>query len=115
MGYRSSLTVGILGLIPFVVIFICCLITPADQEVYDFDSIMKSSSNSLQDAAVKLCPDIKIIIDELSSTDGSLYSRMTGSGSCCFTVFNEKDLAQDALNILKSNHSDWWFHLSRII
>ena len=35
MGYRSSLTVGILGLIPFVVIFVCCLITPADQEVYD--------------------------------------------------------------------------------
>jgi 4-diphosphocytidyl-2-C-methyl-D-erythritol kinase len=86
-----------------------------DQEVYDFDSIMKSSSNSLQDAAVKLCPDIKIIIDELSSRDGSLYSRMTGSGSCCFAVFNEKDLAQEALNILKSNHSDWWFHLSRII
>lgn len=35
MGYRSSLTVGILGLIPFVTIFVCCLITPADQEVYD--------------------------------------------------------------------------------
>jgi len=35
MGYRSSLTGGILGLIPFVVIFVCCLITPADQEVYD--------------------------------------------------------------------------------
>ena len=35
MGYRSSLTVGILGLIPFVAIFVCCLITPADQEVYD--------------------------------------------------------------------------------
>ena len=86
-----------------------------DQKVYDFDIIMKSSSNSLQDAAVKLCPDIKIIIDELSSTDGSLYSRMTGSGSCCFAVFNEKDLAQEALNTLKSNHSNWWFHLSRII
>ena len=35
MGYRSSLIVGILGLIPFVIIFLCCLITPADQEVYD--------------------------------------------------------------------------------
>ena len=35
MGYRSSLTLGILGLIPFVAIFVCCLITPADQEVYD--------------------------------------------------------------------------------
>ena len=35
MGYRSSLIVGILGLIPFVIIFLCCLITPADQEVYN--------------------------------------------------------------------------------
>ena len=35
MGYRSSLIVGIFGLIPFVIIFLCCLITPADQEVYN--------------------------------------------------------------------------------
>ena len=35
MGYRSSLIVGIFGLIPFIIIFICCLITPADQEVYN--------------------------------------------------------------------------------
>ena len=35
MGYRSSLIVGILGLIPFMLIFLCCLIIPADQELYN--------------------------------------------------------------------------------
>lgn len=35
MGYRSSLIIGMLGLMPFVVIFLCCLITPPDQEVYN--------------------------------------------------------------------------------
>ena len=35
MGYRSSLIVGILGLIPFMLIFLCCLVVPADQELYN--------------------------------------------------------------------------------
>ena len=50
MGYRSSLTVGILGLIPFVAIFVCCLITPADQEVYDLLIYLFVSY-----AAIKIC------------------------------------------------------------
>tara|TARA_B100001063_G_scaffold20743_1_gene15943 strand:+ start:125 stop:958 length:834 start_codon:yes stop_codon:yes gene_type:complete len=86
-----------------------------EKEDYDFDEIMQLSSNSLQMAAIGLCPDIKYIIDKLTSMKGSLYSRMTGSGSCCFAVFNEKDLAQEATNTLKSHHPDWWVNLSKII
>ena len=86
-----------------------------EKEDYDFDKIMKLSSNSLQVAAIGLCPDIKYIIDKLTSMKGSLYSRMTGSGSCCFAVFNEKDLAKEATNTLKSHHPDWWIYLSKII
>ena len=86
-----------------------------EKEDYDFDEIMQLSSNSLQMAAIRLCPDIKYIIDKLTSMKGSLYSRMTGSGSCCFAVFNEKDLAQEATNTLKSHHPDWWVNLSKII
>ena len=86
-----------------------------DDEVYDFHNIMKSSSNTLQDAAINLCPDIRLIIDELSSLNKSSYSRMTGSGSCCFTVFSDKDMAQEAINTLKRKHSDWWVCLSKII
>ena len=86
-----------------------------EKEDYDFDKIMQISSNSLQVAAIGLCPEIKYIIDKLTSMKGSLYSRMTGSGSCCFSVFNEKDLAQEAANTLKSHHPDWWVCLSKII
>jgi len=86
-----------------------------EKEDYDFDEIMQLSSNSLQMAAIGLCPDIKYIIDKLTSMKGSLYSRMTGSGSCCFAVFNEKNLAQEATNTLKSHHPDWWVNLSKII
>ena len=76
---------------------------------------MQLSSNSLQAAAIGLCPDIKNIIDKLTSIKGSLYSRMTGSGSCCFAVFDEKDLAQEATNTLKSHYPDWWVYQSKII
>ena len=86
-----------------------------DKENYDFDEIMQLSSNSLQASAIGLCPDIKNIIDKLTSTKGSLYSRMTGSGSCCFAVFDEKDLAQEATNTLKSHYPDWWVYQSKII
>ena len=86
-----------------------------DKEDYDFDNIMQLSSNSLQTAAIGLCPDIKYIIDKLASMKGSLYSRMTGSGSCCFAVFDEKDLAQEAANTLKRHYPDWWIYQSKII
>ena len=86
-----------------------------DKENYDFDEIMQLSSNSLQAAAIRLCPDIKYIIDKLTSMKGSLYSRMTGSGSSCFAVFDEKDLAQEATNTLKRHHPDWWIYQSKII
>ncbi len=86
-----------------------------DKENYDFDEIMQLSSNSLQAAAIGLCPDIKYIIDRLTSMKGSLYSRMTGSGSCCFAVFDEKDLAQEATNTLKRHYPDWWVYQSKII
>ena len=86
-----------------------------DKEDYDFDNIMQLSSNSLQAAAIGLCPDIKYIIDKLASMKGSLYSRMTGSGSCCFAVFDEKDLAQEAANSLKRHYPDWWIYQSKII
>ena len=76
---------------------------------------MQLSSNSLQAAAIRLCPDIKYIIDKLTSMKGSLYSRMTGSGSSCFAVFDEKDLAQEATNTLKRHHPDWWIYQSKII
>ena len=35
MGYRPSLLLGILGLIPFVLIVFFCFLSPPDQEVYD--------------------------------------------------------------------------------
>ena len=52
-----------------------------DKENYDFDEIMQSSSNSLQASAIGLCPDIKNIIDKLTSMKGSLYSRIILSPS----------------------------------
>ena len=82
---------------------------------YDLDDVLKKSTNMLEESAIELCPDIEIIINELSSFDGSTYQRMTGSGSCCFAVFEEKEKAIKAMNVLKNNHSDWWIYLSRII
>ena len=35
MGYKPSLLLGILGLIPFVLIVFFCFLSPPDQEVYD--------------------------------------------------------------------------------
>lgn len=84
-------------------------------EKFELDKILGSTKNMLEKTAIDLCPDIKIIIDELKSFYGASYSRMTGSGSCCFTVFNEKDNAIKAKNIIKSNHSSWWTCVARII
>ena len=38
-----------------------------------------------------------------------VFYRMTGSGSCCYAVFEEKKHALKAGEIFKSNFSDLWF------
>jgi len=52
--------------------------------------------------------EILEIIEFLESLDEVIFSRMTGTGSCCYAVFEKKEFALKANVIFKSNFPDLW-------
>lgn len=78
---------------------------PKSQKIVENSNIIdviKSRSNDLENPAIKLFPQIKNIIDEVEKQKNCLISRMSGSGSTCFGLFqNPEDLEASYLNLSK--------------
>ena len=55
--------------------------------------------------------EISNLLDFLASMDNSIFSRMTGSGSCCYVVFDNKLSAERAIKIIKAKFFDLWTFL----
>ena len=64
---------------------------------------MKSTGNDLEKAAIKMYPVIKNLIDSFHTTSGCLISRMSGSGSTCFGLYEKKVEAENAKKHLKKS------------
>jgi 4-diphosphocytidyl-2-C-methyl-D-erythritol kinase len=63
--------------------------------------------NSLETNAIKLLPVIKEILDLLGEQRGCLLSRMTGSGSSCFALFNTKEDLKEAMRNISCLKPEW--------
>lgn len=63
--------------------------------------------NDLQEAAIMVQPIIKTVIDFLDQA-GAVWSRMTGSGSACFGVFESDAAAKKAAAEIAAAKPDWW-------
>ena len=48
----------------------------------------------------------------LSNLENNVFSRMSGSGSCCYVVFENKDNAKRAFDITSKKYNDYWIHLA---
>lgn len=64
----------------------------------NIDSFVQFLANDLTLPAMKVVPEIKIIIDHLKSAKGCEYAGLSGSGATCFAIFSNKAAAQNAYN-----------------
>ena len=48
------------------------------------------------------------IIEYLENLDQAIFARMTGSGSCCYAVFEKKEYVLNAIGLFKSKFPDLW-------
>jgi 4-diphosphocytidyl-2-C-methyl-D-erythritol kinase len=61
------------------------------QNITTIDSI-KKHGNDLETPAIKIVPEIELILKEMGKQENCLISRMSGSGASCFGIFdNEND------------------------
>nr|WP_294851564.1 4-(cytidine 5'-diphospho)-2-C-methyl-D-erythritol kinase [uncultured Sphingomonas sp.] len=65
----------------------------------------KDGRNDLEPAARAIVPDIGEVLDWLTTQDGALIARMSGSGATCFALF---DTEQNRSNAAALCPEQWW-------
>lgn len=69
---------------------------------------LAKARNDLEPPATELAPVIGDILQSMKGIDGCRLARMTGSGSCCFALFEGEERAHDAAAALQEGFPDAW-------
>ena len=80
-----------------------------------FISFLTKSRNELQSIIEKKYPVIKELLTNIKNEEGCYFSRITGSGSVCYGLFNNQIKAKKALNNLKIKYPKFWSSLAKTV
>ncbi|WP_375598159.1 4-(cytidine 5'-diphospho)-2-C-methyl-D-erythritol kinase [Devosia sp. Naph2] len=69
---------------------------------------LNETRNDLQPPAVKLVPEIGVLVEELAETAGCMLARMSGSGATVFGLFGSEGQAHEAANHVRRQYPDYW-------
>lgn len=69
---------------------------------------LNETRNDLQPPAVKLVPEIGLLVDEMSAAPGCMLARMSGSGATVFALFGSEGPAHDLASEMRRLHPDYW-------
>jgi 4-diphosphocytidyl-2-C-methyl-D-erythritol kinase len=78
------------------------------KNTHDFINFLQKNDNNLQKNAINIVPEITDVLDVIGQQEGVLLSRMSGSGSTCFGLFESKLSKDKALNNISTTNPDWW-------
>ena len=92
---------------------------PLDKKIINsknrFLTYLSNSTNDLQFVVERKHPSIKKLLKDIKSERGCHFSRMTGSGSVCYGLFDHKIIAKKALNKLKKKYPKFWISLAKTV
>ena len=80
-----------------------------------FFKYLLNKKNDLQFIVEKKYPALKKILEDIKNENGCILSRMTGSGSVCFGLFEDYESSKKALKKLKIKYPKFWFSLAKTI
>ena len=80
-----------------------------------FIDYISNSKNDLQSIVEKKYPIVKKLLIDISSGRGCYFSRMSGSGSICYGLFNNERAAKKALNKIKTKYPKFWFSTAKTV
>lgn len=80
-----------------------------------FINYILEQNNELQSIVEEEYPSIKILLKDINTEKGCHFSRMSGSGSVCYGLFNNESNAKKALNKIKSKHPKFWFSIAKTV
>lgn len=76
---------------------------------------LKGKENHLESVAIKELLEINIILEFLRLKTNSLYSRMTGSGATCFSIFENKESLESAEKMIKLKFPFYWVMNTKLV
>lgn len=105
LGLRSGeLLVGIADVIQ-------AMVWPeAGASLEEWVEAFASSSNDLEEPAMRIQPVIGNVIAALNATNGAWLARMSGSGATCFAIYENTAEAGRAAEKIRGDHPTWWVH-----
>tara|TARA_Y100000591_G_scaffold247138_1_gene218213 strand:- start:54 stop:890 length:837 start_codon:yes stop_codon:yes gene_type:complete len=80
-----------------------------------FIDFLSKNRNDLQFIVERKYPILKRLLKDIKNEEGCCFSRMTGSGSVCYGLFNDKIDAKNALNKLKKKYPKIWFSFAKTV
>ena len=81
----------------------------------DIDIENNSLGNDFEKIAINYDKKISYILNFLSNLKNSSFTRMSGSGSCCYVAFKKKTDATKAIKIIKKKFPNYWHYLGKKI
>jgi 4-diphosphocytidyl-2-C-methyl-D-erythritol kinase len=84
------------------------------ETVWDLVSYLDDAANDLEAPACRLAPVIDDVLSALDCEPGCVLAQMSGSGSTCFGLFEQEQLARGAAERIAQDHPDWWVRATRI-
>lgn len=83
-------------------------ITGLEKVVADISMLDVLTANSLQDAAVELCPEIMGAERFLRLNSQNELIRMSGSGASVFALYHDKAAADSVARRAREHNPNWW-------
>ena len=74
-----------------------------------------NNKNDLQPIVEKKHPIIKRLLNDINKEKGCYLSRLSGSGSVCYGVFNNESTAKKALHKIKRKYPKFWFSIAKTV
>ena len=80
---------------------------------FDLEDINdEDNGNDFEKILKKTEPEFTIIYDYLENLEGSIFTRLTGSGSCIFTAFEDKNNLFKARDMFTKNFPKLWVSIA---
>jgi 4-diphosphocytidyl-2-C-methyl-D-erythritol kinase len=70
--------------------------------------------NDLEAAAIRVAPQIEIVLKRLSEIPDRKAIGMSGSGATCFVLFSDLRSAVAAQRLVATEHPEWWVDATKL-
>jgi 4-diphosphocytidyl-2-C-methyl-D-erythritol kinase len=79
--------------------------------VLDFSAL---GQNDLEPAAIRVAPQIDLVLKRLTRVPEAKAIGMSGSGATCFVLFSDMRSAVAARRLVAAEYPEWWVHATKL-